>query len=127
MPSVSEIRVIVKLKKQTDMMDDAGEMCMKTLHFYSLSVSLFNLFLPPSVPAGLIISLQLLRGDMEQVRRENPLIFSRGVAMTRKLGFPDVIMPGESMASTSGLNPVSLHLLLHSVSTVRFEFNPNFL
>lgn len=94
----------MKLKKQTDMMDDAGEKCMKTLHFYSLSVSLFNLFLPPlppSAPAGLIISLQLLRGDMEQVRRENPLIFSRGVAMTRKLGFPDVIMPGESMASTS--------------------------
>lgn len=47
-------------------------------------------------PAGLIISLQLLRGDTEQVRRENPLIFSRGVAITRKLGFPDVIMPGES-------------------------------
>uniref|UniRef100_A0A7N6AAR4 Dedicator of cytokinesis 3 n=1 Tax=Anabas testudineus TaxID=64144 RepID=A0A7N6AAR4_ANATE len=43
----------------------------------------------------LIISLQLLRGDMEQVRRENPLIFSRGVAITRKLGFPDVIMPGD--------------------------------
>lgn len=33
---------------------------------------------------------------MEQVCRENPLIFSRGVAITRKLGFPDVIMPGES-------------------------------
>ncbi|KAF3855650.1 hypothetical protein F7725_016373, partial [Dissostichus mawsoni] len=39
--------------------------------------------------------LQLLRGDMDQLRRENPLIFSRGVAMTRKLGFPDVIMPGD--------------------------------
>lgn len=51
--------------------------------------------LSPSHPAGLIISLQLLRGDMEQVRRENPLIFSRGVAITRKLGFPDVIVPGE--------------------------------
>ncbi|XP_034725347.1 dedicator of cytokinesis protein 3-like [Etheostoma cragini] len=50
---------------------------------------------PLPVPAGLIISLQLLRGDIEQVRRENPLIFSRGVAMTRKLGFPDVIMPGD--------------------------------
>ncbi|XP_039653721.1 dedicator of cytokinesis protein 3-like isoform X12 [Perca fluviatilis] len=49
----------------------------------------------PSTNYGLIISLQLLRGDMEQVRRENPLIFSRGVAMTRKLGFPDVIMPGD--------------------------------
>lgn len=35
----------MKLKNQTDMMDDAGEMCMKTLHFYSVPVSLFNLFL----------------------------------------------------------------------------------
>uniref|UniRef100_A0A8D1KGP2 Dedicator of cytokinesis 3 n=1 Tax=Sus scrofa TaxID=9823 RepID=A0A8D1KGP2_PIG len=43
----------------------------------------------------LIISLQLLRGDMEHIRRENPMIFSRGLAITRKLGFPDVIMPGD--------------------------------
>ncbi|XP_066859058.1 dedicator of cytokinesis protein 3 isoform X15 [Anser cygnoides] len=47
----------------------------------------------PSSNYGLIISLQLLRGDMEQVRRENPMIFNRGVSVTRKLGFPDVIMP----------------------------------
>lgn len=71
-----------------------------SLHFSRLFSSLFSLSLSlsfASVPAGLIISLQLLRGDMEQVRRENPLIFSRGVAITRKLGFPDVIMPGESL------------------------------
>ncbi|XP_077948725.1 dedicator of cytokinesis protein 3 isoform X5 [Gasterosteus aculeatus] len=49
----------------------------------------------PSTSYGLIISLQLLRGDVDQVRRENPLIFSRGVSVTRKLGFPDVIMPGD--------------------------------
>ncbi|EQB77027.1 dedicator of cytokinesis 4 [Camelus ferus] len=47
----------------------------------------------PSASHGLIISLQLLRGDMEQIRRENPMIFNRGLAITRKLGFPDVIMP----------------------------------
>ncbi|XP_036386758.1 dedicator of cytokinesis protein 3 isoform X6 [Megalops cyprinoides] len=47
----------------------------------------------PSTNYGLIISLQLLRGEMEQIRRENPMIFNRGVAITRKLGFPDVIMP----------------------------------
>lgn len=62
----------------------------------------------PSVCTGLIISLQLLRGDMEQVRRENPLIFSRGVAITRKLGFPDVIMPGESTHSGPIAEPSSL-------------------
>ncbi|XP_038937508.1 dedicator of cytokinesis protein 3 isoform X1 [Rattus norvegicus] len=47
----------------------------------------------PSASHGLIISLQLFRGDMEQIRRENPMIFNRGLAITRKLGFPDVIMP----------------------------------
>ncbi|XP_068171002.1 dedicator of cytokinesis protein 3 isoform X4 [Antennarius striatus] len=49
----------------------------------------------PSTSYGLIISLQLLRGDLEQVRREHPLVFSRGVAPTRKMGFPDVIVPGD--------------------------------
>ncbi|XP_031199519.1 dedicator of cytokinesis protein 3 isoform X5 [Mastomys coucha] len=49
----------------------------------------------PSASHGLIISLQLFRGDMEQLRRENPMIFNRGLAITRKLGFPDVIMPGD--------------------------------
>ncbi|XP_075869291.1 dedicator of cytokinesis protein 3-like [Nelusetta ayraudi] len=49
----------------------------------------------PSTSYGLVISLQLLRGDLEQVRRDHPLLFGRGVAITRKLGFPDVIMPGD--------------------------------
>ncbi|XP_054640181.1 dedicator of cytokinesis protein 3-like isoform X2 [Dunckerocampus dactyliophorus] len=44
---------------------------------------------------GLIISLQLLRGDLEDLRREKKAVLSGGVAMTRKLGFPDVIMPGD--------------------------------
>lgn len=43
----------------------------------------------------MVISLQLLRGDLEQVRRDHPLLSCRGVATTRKLGFPEVIMPGE--------------------------------
>ncbi len=58
-----------------------------------------HISLNSSSHAGLIISLQLLRGDMEQVRREHPMIFNRGVAITRKLGFPDVIMPGKSHES----------------------------
>ncbi|XP_073447730.1 dedicator of cytokinesis protein 3 isoform X6 [Aquarana catesbeiana] len=49
----------------------------------------------PSSNYGLIVSLQLLRGDMEQIRRENQILFNRGAAVTRKLGFPDVIMPGD--------------------------------
>lgn len=73
--------------------------------------------------SGLIISLQLLRGDMEQVRRENPMIFNRGVSVTRKLGFPDVIMPGKHKSSNLKIlimffsdspKQVSLVWVLHS-------------
>ncbi|KAJ8373733.1 hypothetical protein SKAU_G00043130 [Synaphobranchus kaupii] len=44
---------------------------------------------------GLAVSLQLLHGDIEQIRREYMVLFTRGVSITRKLGFSDVIMPGE--------------------------------
>ncbi|XP_069792936.1 dedicator of cytokinesis protein 3 isoform X11 [Narcine bancroftii] len=54
-----------------------------------------NKYTAASTNYGMIISLQLLRGDMDHIRRENPIIFNRGVAITRKLGFPDVIMPGD--------------------------------
>ncbi|TRY71348.1 hypothetical protein DNTS_021185 [Danionella cerebrum] len=43
--------------------------------------------------AGLAVALQLLHGDIEQLRRE--VLFTRGVSITKKLGFSDVIMPGE--------------------------------
>ncbi|KAJ8411271.1 hypothetical protein AAFF_G00172770 [Aldrovandia affinis] len=42
---------------------------------------------------GLAVSLQLLHGDIEHIRREYMALFTRGVAITRKLGFSDVIMP----------------------------------
>uniref|UniRef100_A0A8C6UCJ8 Dedicator of cytokinesis 4b n=1 Tax=Neogobius melanostomus TaxID=47308 RepID=A0A8C6UCJ8_9GOBI len=45
--------------------------------------------------SGLSVALQLLHGDIEQLRREYMVLFTRGVSITRKLGFSDVIMPGE--------------------------------
>uniref|UniRef100_A0A7M4ESN9 Dedicator of cytokinesis 4 n=1 Tax=Crocodylus porosus TaxID=8502 RepID=A0A7M4ESN9_CROPO len=45
--------------------------------------------------AGLAVSLQLLHGDIEQIRREYTSIFTHGVSITRKLGFSNIIMPGE--------------------------------
>ncbi|TWW56809.1 Dedicator of cytokinesis protein 3 [Takifugu flavidus] len=57
----------------------------------------------PSTNYGLIISLQLLRGELEQIRRENQAVFNRALALTRKLGFPDVILPGEAAESSRGL------------------------
>uniref|UniRef100_A0A3P8NHI9 Dedicator of cytokinesis protein 4 n=1 Tax=Astatotilapia calliptera TaxID=8154 RepID=A0A3P8NHI9_ASTCA len=43
---------------------------------------------------GLAVALQLLHGDIDQLRREYMVLFTRGVSITRKLGFSDVIMPG---------------------------------
>ncbi|XP_035282476.1 dedicator of cytokinesis protein 4-like isoform X1 [Anguilla anguilla] len=44
---------------------------------------------------GLAVSLQLLHGDIEQIRREYMVLFTRGVSITKKMGFSDIIMPGE--------------------------------
>lgn len=71
--------------------------------------------------SGLIISLQLLRGDMEQVRRENPMIFNRGVSVTRKLGFPDVIMPGKHNNSNHKILVIFFfHVLLKQTSKMLY-------
>ena len=55
---------------------------LKCCYFYSL--------------LGLAVALQLLHGDIEQLRREYMVLFTRGVSITRKLGFSDVIMPGRT-------------------------------
>ncbi|XP_030071824.1 LOW QUALITY PROTEIN: dedicator of cytokinesis protein 4 [Microcaecilia unicolor] len=44
---------------------------------------------------GLAVSLQLLHGDIEQIRRDYTSVFTHGVSITRKLGFSDIIMPGD--------------------------------
>ncbi|XP_050437512.1 dedicator of cytokinesis protein 3 isoform X2 [Adelges cooleyi] len=42
---------------------------------------------------GIVISLRVLDGELRCIREENPLAF-KNVSTTRKMGFPDVIMPG---------------------------------
>ncbi|XP_049862449.1 dedicator of cytokinesis protein 1 isoform X3 [Schistocerca gregaria] len=44
---------------------------------------------------GLWISLKLLHGDIKQVREENPHLVLGNVAVARKMGFPEVILPGD--------------------------------
>ncbi|KAL0128388.1 hypothetical protein PUN28_003578 [Cardiocondyla obscurior] len=44
---------------------------------------------------GLWTSLKLLRGDPKQVRDENPHLVLGNVAIARKMGFPEVILPGD--------------------------------
>lgn len=44
--------------------------------------------------AGLNVSLQLLHGDMEQIRKDYMRLFTRNVSITKRLGFSDIIIPG---------------------------------
>ncbi|KAK2584698.1 hypothetical protein KPH14_007033 [Odynerus spinipes] len=44
---------------------------------------------------GLWASLKLLRGDVKQVRDENPHLVLGNVSIARKMGFPEVILPGD--------------------------------
>ncbi|KAJ8981636.1 hypothetical protein NQ317_000864 [Molorchus minor] len=43
---------------------------------------------------GLMISVKMLHGELRMIKEENPLLF-KNVCLTSKLGFPDVIMPGD--------------------------------
>jgi hypothetical protein len=43
----------------------------------------------------LLVSLRMLHGDIEQLKRENPTIFGKTSSFSRRLGFGDVIMPGD--------------------------------
>ena len=43
---------------------------------------------------GVVVSLRLLRGELTALRHEY-IHLLKGVPMTQKLGFPDVIMPGD--------------------------------
>jgi dedicator of cytokinesis protein 3 len=52
---------------------------------FILNISLFS---------GIVISLKMLHGELLQVREENPILF-KNISLTRKLGFSDVIMPGD--------------------------------
>uniref|UniRef100_T1IUW7 Dedicator of cytokinesis protein 3 n=1 Tax=Strigamia maritima TaxID=126957 RepID=T1IUW7_STRMM len=50
--------------------------------------------LPGQPNFGIVVSVKVLQGEMAQVRQENPLVF-KSVTITHKMGFSDVIMPGD--------------------------------
>ncbi|KAJ8929040.1 hypothetical protein NQ314_018309 [Rhamnusium bicolor] len=43
---------------------------------------------------GIMISVKMLHGELRTIKEENTLLF-KNVCLTSKLGFPDVIMPGD--------------------------------
>ena len=60
------------------------------MHTYVDSTFTLNI----SLLSGIVISLKMLHGELLQVREENPILF-KNISLTRKLGFSDVIMPGD--------------------------------
>ncbi|XP_074109684.1 dedicator of cytokinesis spg isoform X2 [Cotesia typhae] len=50
--------------------------------------------LPGQPNYGIVVSLRVLHGELSQVRDEHPHLF-KNLCLTRKLGFSDVIMPGD--------------------------------
>ncbi|XP_055305427.1 dedicator of cytokinesis protein 3 isoform X2 [Sitodiplosis mosellana] len=43
---------------------------------------------------GIGVSVKMLHGELLQAKQEQPLLF-QGAVITRKIGFPDIIMPGD--------------------------------
>uniref|UniRef100_A0A8C2Z2J1 Dedicator of cytokinesis 2 n=1 Tax=Cyclopterus lumpus TaxID=8103 RepID=A0A8C2Z2J1_CYCLU len=55
-------------------------------------------FFPPSLPhlpPGLWVTMKALVGDIVQIRKEYPHLVDRSTVVARKLGFPEIIMPGD--------------------------------
>lgn len=48
-------------------------------------------------PTGLWVTLKLLPGDIHQIRKEFPHLVDRSTAVARKMGFPEIIMPGKPL------------------------------
>lgn len=46
------------------------------------------------MPPGLWVTLKLLPGDIHQIRKDFPHLVDRSTAVARKMGFPEIIMPG---------------------------------
>ncbi|KFR11764.1 Dedicator of cytokinesis protein 1, partial [Opisthocomus hoazin] len=46
---------------------------------------------------GFWVSLKMLWGDLSQVRKDHPHLVDRSTVVARKLGYPEVIMPGRDV------------------------------
>uniref|UniRef100_A0A673MAV9 Dedicator of cytokinesis protein 1-like n=1 Tax=Sinocyclocheilus rhinocerous TaxID=307959 RepID=A0A673MAV9_9TELE len=51
---------------------------------------------------GLWVTLKLLPGDIHQIRKDFPHLVDRSTAVARKMGFPEIIMPGIHHQTESG-------------------------
>lgn len=80
------------------MMCEGSKGCVLSV---STSLNFFTCLL-----AGLFVTLKLLPGDLAQVRKDYPHFVDRSTAIVRKMGFPEIILPG-------GLKSLLLGIALH--------------
>uniref|UniRef100_A0A3B4UML1 Dedicator of cytokinesis 2 n=1 Tax=Seriola dumerili TaxID=41447 RepID=A0A3B4UML1_SERDU len=52
-------------------------------------------FSKPDLHPGLWVTMKALVGDIVQIRKEYPHLVDRSTVVARKLGFPEIIMPGD--------------------------------
>uniref|UniRef100_A0A671UKP2 Dedicator of cytokinesis 2 n=1 Tax=Sparus aurata TaxID=8175 RepID=A0A671UKP2_SPAAU len=52
-------------------------------------------FSTPHILPGLWVTMKALVGDIVQIRKEYPHLVDRSTVVARKLGFPEIIMPGD--------------------------------
>jgi len=53
------------------------------------------LYLTAFFPAGLWVSLKMLKGDLKKIRHDFQHLVDQSTAVVRKMGFPEIIMPGD--------------------------------
>lgn len=64
------------------------------LRLTSTDVILVPPFYAFNVSPGLWVTMKLLPGDIHQIRKDFPHLVDRSTAVARKMGFPEIIMPG---------------------------------
>lgn len=69
------------------------------IYRYIFSSNCFYLYIAPiliyTCSAGLWVTMKALVGDIVQIRKEYPHLVDRSTVVARKLGFPEIIMPGD--------------------------------
>lgn len=78
----------------------------------------FEKVLPNGFIPALTVSVQVLHGDMNSVKKENPMLFSKGIAQVQKMGLFDVITPGRLLELSCDAVQVPKHLFCLSNSEV---------
>ncbi|XP_068508533.1 dedicator of cytokinesis protein 3 isoform X14 [Syngnathus scovelli] len=90
------LQTIAELKEEKDFVLKVY-MCNNESEWYQIHENIIrkcsSKYSAPANNSGLVISLQLLHGDVEALRRENKWLSRASV--THKLGFPDVMVPGD--------------------------------